>query len=131
MQTNLVFKLMNLEVWKQPSFLKRGQINDQFQNGTAASALRVCGPKLRDNCGSDHSNDGSSIPVVLIQKPREGAWAFDGRVFGSGVAIGFKERSDQRIERLELMAGGDKGLDGVEYGPGFFVQRTVSLLPGT
>ena len=34
-------------------------------------------------------------------------------------------------ERLELVAGGDEGLDGVEYGSGFFVQRTISLLVGT
>ena len=86
---------------------------------------------MRDDRGSDNSNDGSSIPVVLIEESAEGTWAFDRGVFGSGVAVRFKEGSDQRIEGLELMAGGDEGLDGVEYGPGFFVHRTVSLLTGT
>ena len=131
MQTNLVFKLMNLEVWKQPGFLERGQIKDQFQDRTTAFALRVSGPKLRNDRSSDDPNDGSSIPVILVEESAEGTGAFDWGVFRPGVAVRFKERGDQRIERLELIAGGDEGLDGVEYGPGFLVQRTVSLLPGT
>ena len=52
-------------------------------------------------------------------------------MFWSGIAIRFEEPSDQRVEGLELITGGDEGLDGVEYGSGFFVQRTVSLLVGT
>ena len=131
MQPDLVFKLMNFEVRESSSFLERGQINDQFQNGSAALTLRVGSPKLRKNRSSDRPNDGSSIPVVLVEKSAEGAWTFDGRMFGSGIAVSFQERGDQRIEGLELMAGGDEGLDGVEYGSGFFVQRTISLLVGT
>ena len=131
MQTNLVFELMNLEVRESSSFLERGQIKDQFQDGAASFALRVSSPKLRNDRGSDSLNDGSSIPVVLVKKPAEGTRTFDGRMFGSGVSIRFKERGNQRIEGLELMAGGDEGLDGVEYGSGFFVHRTISLLVGT
>ena len=131
MQTNLVFELVNLEVRERTGFLECGQINDQFQDGSAAFALRVGSPNLRQDRGSDSLNDGSGVPVVLIEESAEGTWAFDGRVFGSGVAVRFKERGNQRVERLELMAGGDEGLDGVEYGSGFFVQRTVSLLVGT
>ena len=122
---------MNLEVRESPSFLERSQIKNQFQDRTASFSLRVGGPKLRKNRSSDRPNDGSSIPIVLVEKSAEGTWAFDRRVFGSGVAIRFKKRSDQRIEGLALVAGDDEGLDGVEYGPGFFVQRTISLLVGT
>ena len=52
-------------------------------------------------------------------------------MFWSGIAVGFKERGDQGVEGLKLVVAGDEGLDGVEYGPGFFVHRTVSLLTGT
>ena len=131
MQTDLVFELVNLEIRKSSGFLERSQINDEFQDGSASFALRVGSPKLRKNRSSDRPNDGSSIPVVLVEKSAEGAWTFDGRMFGSGIAVSFQERGDQRIEGLELMAGGDEGLDGVEYGSGFFVQRTISLLVGT
>ena len=144
MQTNLVFELarvarevlsyeqeVNLEVRESSGLLERGQIKDQFQDGTTAFALRVGSPKLRNDRGSNSPNDGSSIPIVLVEKSAEGTGAFDQGVFGSGVAVCFKESCDQRVERLELVAGGDEGLDGVEYGPGFFVHRTVSLLTGT
>jgi len=131
MQTNFIFELVNFEVRESPGFLERGQIKNQFQDGTAAFALRVNRPKLRNDRGSNGSNDGSSIPVVLVEESAEGTWTFDWGVFGSGVAVGFEERGDQRVERLKLMVGGDEGLDGVEYGSGFFVQRTVSLLVGT
>ena len=144
MQADLVFELarvarevlsyeqeVNLEVRESSGLLERGQIKDQFQDGTTAFALRVGSPKLRNDRGSNSPNDGSSIPIVLVEKSAEGTWAFDRGVFGSGVAVRFKERGDQRVERLELMIGGDEGLDGVEYGSGFFVQRTISLLVGT
>lgn len=131
MQTNLVFELMNFKVRESPGFLERGQIKDQFQDGSATFALTVSCPKLRNDRGSDDPNDGSSIPVVLVEKSAEGTRTFDWGVFRSGVAVRFKERGDQSVERLELMAGGDEGLNGVEYGSGFFVQRTVSLLVGT
>ena len=131
MQTNLVFELVNFEVRESSGLLERGQIKDQFQDGSASFALRVGSPKLRNDRGSNSPNDGSSIPIVLVQKSAEGTRAFDQGVFGSGVAVRFKERGDQCVERLELMIGGDEGLDGVEYGSGFFVQRTISLLVGT
>ena len=131
MQTDLVFELVNLKIRKSSGFLERSQINDEFQDGSASFALRVGSPKLRNDRGSDRPNDGSSIPVVLVEKSAEGAWTFDRGVFRSGVAIRFKESCHQRVERLELVTGGDEGLDGVEYGSGFFVQRTISLLVGT
>ena len=144
MQTNLVFELarvarevlsyeqeVNLKVRERSSFLERGQIKDQFQDGSTAFTLRVSSPKLRNDRGSNSPNDGSSIPIVLVEKSAEGTWAFDRGVFRSGVAVCFKESCDQRVERLELVTGGDEGLDGVEYGSGFFVQRTISLLVGT
>ena len=52
-------------------------------------------------------------------------------MFRSGITINFKESGDQGVEGLKLMVAGDEGLDGVEYGPGFSVHRTVSLLTGT
>ena len=138
MQAYLVFELarvvrevlsyeqeMNLEVLKQSGFLERGQINDQFQDGTTAFTLRVSRPKLREDRGSDDPNDSANVPVVLVEESADSTRTFGGRVFGSGIAI------RQRIEGLELMAGDDEGLDGVEYGSGFFVQRTIRLLVGT
>jgi hypothetical protein len=110
MQTNLVFELarvarevlsyeqeMDLEVWESPGLLERGQIKDQFQDGSASFALCGCRPKLHNDRGSDDPNDGSSIPVVLVEKSAEGTRTFDRSVFGSGVAIRFKESCDQRI----------------------------------
>ena len=110
MQTNLVFELarvarevlsyeqeVNLEVRESTGFLERGQIKDQFQDGSASFALRVGSPKLRNDRGSKSPNDGSSIPIVLVEKSAEGTWAFDRGVFRSGVAIRFKESCHQRI----------------------------------
>ncbi len=144
MQTNFVFELarvarevlfyeqeVNLEVRESSGLLERGQIKNQFQDGSASFALRVGSPKLRNDRGSNSPNDGSSIPIVVVEESVEGTWTFDWGVFGSGVAVCFEESCDQRVERLELVIGGDEGLDGVEYGSGFFVQRTVSLLVGT
>ena len=48
----------------------------------------------------------------------------------SRVAISFEERCHQGVERLKLKLAGEEGLDGVEYGSGFMVHRTVSLLTG-
>jgi hypothetical protein len=131
MQPYLVFELMNLEVRESSSLFKRGQIKNQFQDGSASFALCVCSPKLRNDRGSDDPNDGSGIPVLLVEESAEGTWAFDWRVFGPGVTIRFKERGDLGVERLKLVVGGDEGLDGVEYGPGFFVHRTIGILMGT
>ena len=107
--------------------LERHDIKDQFQDGSAAFTLPVSSPDLRKDRGSDDPNDGSSannppgaarsIPVVLVEKSAEGTWAFDGRMFGSGVAVRLEECCDQRVEGLELMVGDDEGLDGVEFGP--------------
>jgi hypothetical protein len=86
---------------------------------------------LRQDRASNGSNNGSSVPIVQVEESAEGTWALDWRVFGSGIAVRFKERGNQRVEGLTLMLGDELALDGVEYGPGFFVQRTVSLLAGT
>jgi hypothetical protein len=131
MKTDLVFKLMNLEIRKQPSFLECGQVKDDFKDGSAPFSLRVSSPDLCEDRGSDGSNDGSSIPVVLVEKSTESTRTFNRGVLGFGVAIRFEECCHQRIESLLLVVGGEKGLDVVEYGPGFLVQRTISLLVGT
>jgi hypothetical protein len=94
-------------------------------------ALCVSSPDLRQDRGSDRSNDGSSIPVVLVQESAEDAWAFDLCVFWSGIAVGFEKHGDLGVERLKLIVGGDESLDGVEHGPGFFVHRTIGILMGT
>ena len=131
MQTNLVFELMNLEVCEHPCFLERGQVKNDFKDGSASFALRVNRPDLCQDRGSDGSNDGPSIPVVQVQEPTESTRAFDWSVFGSGIAVRFKEPSDQGVERLALMVGDELALDGVEYGPGFMVHRTIRILMGT
>jgi hypothetical protein len=144
MQTNLVFKLarvarevlsyeqeVNLEVWEHTSFFERGQVKNDLKDGSASFALRVSCPDLRQDRASNGSNDGSSIPIVQVQESAEGTRAFDWRVFGSGIAVGFKERGNQRVKGLTLMLGDELALDGVEYGPGFFVHRTIRILMGT
>jgi hypothetical protein len=122
---------VNFKIWEQPCFLERGQVKDDFKDGSGSFALRVNRPDLRQDRGSDRSNDGSSIPVVHVQESAEGTRAFDWRMFGSGAAIGFKERGDQGVERLTLMLGDELALDGVEYGSGFMVHRTIRILMGT
>ena len=131
MQTNLVFELMDFEIRKSTSFLECGQIKDDFKYWSASFALCVSSPDLRQDRGSDGTDDGSSVPVVLVQESAEGTRAFDWSVFRSGITVGFKERGDQGVEGLKLVVGGDEGLNGVEYGSGFFVHRTISLLVGT
>ena len=131
MQTNLVFELMDFEIWKHTGFLERSQVKDNFKDRSASLALRVSCPDLRQDRGSDCSNNGSGVPVVLVQESAEGTRAFDWSVFRSGITVGFKERGDQGVEGLKLVVGGDEGLNGVEYGSGFFVHRTISLLVGT
>ena len=131
MQTNLVFELMDFEIRESTSFHECGQIKDQFQDGSASFALCVSSPDLRQDSGSDGTDDGSSVPVVLVQESAEGTRAFDWGVFGSGITISFKKRGDQGVEGLALMAGGELALSGVEYGSGFMVHRTIRLLMGT
>ncbi len=130
-QTDFVFELMDFEIREITRFLQRGQIDDQLDNGTAALALIVNRPKLREDRTSHGSNHGSSIPVVLVEEAAEGAGAFDGSVLGSGIAVGFEERGDQSVETLALVTCGKESSNGVEYGSGFLVHRTVSLLAGT
>ena len=125
-QADLVVELVNLEVWEDPCFLEGGQVQDVLKNRTTPFALCVDCPESRQDCVSDGSNDGSSIPVVAIPEPRECAGTFDGG-FWSGVAIGFQERSDQGVEGLKLVQAGELFLDGVEYGSGFLIHETVSF----
>jgi hypothetical protein len=66
MQTNPVFKLMNLKVLIQPGFLECGQVKDDFKDRSAPFALRVSCPDLRQDRASDRSNDGSSIRIVQV-----------------------------------------------------------------
>ena len=122
---------MDFEIREDTGFLERGQVKDDLKNRSASFALRVSRPNLRQDRSSDGTNDGSGVPVVQVQESAEGARAFDWSMFWSGIAVGFKERGDQGVEGLKLVVAGDEGLDGVEYGPGFFVHRTVSLLTGT
>jgi hypothetical protein len=120
MQTDLVFELarvarevlsyeqeVNLKIREDTGFLERGQVKNNLKDGPASFALCVSCPDLCQDHGSDGPNDGSSIPVVHVQKSTEGAWAFDWCVFGSGIAVCFKEPSNQGVERLALMIGGD------------------------
>ena len=90
---------------------------------------------MRGYSGSDGSNDGSNdgscIPFVLVEEPTESAGAFERGVFGSGVAVSFEERNHEGAKGLKLIVAGEEGLDGVEYGSGFFVHETVSVLTGT
>ena len=130
MQTDLVFELMDLEVCKHTGFLECGQVKDDLKDRSASLALRVSRPNLRQDRGSDGSDDGTGVPVVQVQESTEGARAFDWSVFWSGVAVCFQERSDQSVEGLALMAGGELALDGVEYGSGFMVHKTIRLLMG-
>ena len=51
-------------------------------------------------------------------------------MFRSGVAVCFQECSDQSVEGLTLMLGDELALDGVEYGSGFMVHRTIRILMG-
>ncbi len=144
MQPDLVFELarvarevlsyeqeMNLEIREDTSFFKRGQVKNDFKDGSTSFALCVCSPDLCKNRGSNGSDDGSSIAIVQVQESAEGTWAFDWSVFGSGVAVGFKECCDQGIEGLALMVGGELALGGVEYGLGFMVHRTIRIVMGT
>ena len=130
MQTNLVFELMDFEIREDTSFLECSQIQDDLKDRPASLALRVSCPDLRQDRGSDGTDDGASVPIVLVQESAEGTRAFDWSMFRSGITISFKERGNQGVEGLKLVVGGDEGLDGVEYGSGFFVHWTVSLLTG-
>ena len=94
-------------------------------------ALRVHAPDLRGYSGSDGSDNGSRIPVVLVEEPAECAWTFDWGVLRSGVAVSVKEGEHERVKGLKVVRAGEEGLDGVEYGSGFFVHETVSVLTGT
>jgi hypothetical protein len=140
MQPDLVFELARVarevlsyeqEVREDTGFLERGQVQDDLKDGSASLVLCVSSPDLREDRGSDGSDDGSSIPVVQVQESAEGAWAFDWGVFRSGIAVRFKEGCDQGVERLTLMVGGELLLGGVEYGSGFMVHRTIRVLMGT
>ena len=131
MQTNLVFELMDLEIREHTSFLECGQVKDDFKYWSASFALRVSSPDLCQDRGSDGSDDGSSVPIVQVQEPAERTRAFKWSMFRSGVAVGFQECSDQSVEGLMLMLGDELALDGVEYGSGFMVHRTIRILVGT
>ena len=65
-KTDLVFELVNLKIREDTCFLERGQVQDDFKDGSASFSLRVSCPDLREDRGSDHSDDGSSIPVVYV-----------------------------------------------------------------
>ena len=131
MQSDLVFELVNLKVWELTCFLKGGQVQHDFKNWATTFAFRIRIPDLCSHSGSHRSNDRSSIPVVLVEESAESTWAFQGRVFRSGVAVCFEERNHEGVEGLKLVVAGEEGLDGVEYGSGFTVHRTVSVLAGT
>ena len=108
---------------------KAGQVHEDLKDRTATFSLVVHRPELSEDCGSDGANDGSGVPVVAVEESREGARALQGSAFGSGVAVSFEERGEQGLEAVELVVGGEGGLDGVEYGSGLFVHRTARL-PG-
>ena len=144
MQSDFVFKLarvarevlsyeqeVNLEVREFTCFLKGGQIQHDFKNRATTFAFRMRIPDLCSHSSPYRSNDGTCVPVILVQESTEGTWAFDRCVLGSGIAVCFKERCHQGVEGLKLAIVGEEGLDGVEYGSGFFVHRTVSVLAGT
>ncbi len=76
---------MNLEVLESTGFLECDQVNDDLQVGTTLFALSVGLPELLGNRVPEGSDDGSSVPVVVVEEPREGARAFRGSL---GVVLG-------------------------------------------
>lgn len=126
-QANLIVELANLEVGERTGFLERGQVHDDLEDRTATLSLVIGRPELGEDRGSHRADDGEGVPVVAVEESREGARAFQGSAFGPGVAVGFEERGEQGLEALKLVMSGEGGLDGVEYGSGLFVHRTVRL----
>jgi hypothetical protein len=83
--------LVNLELLERPGFLQASQIHDDFKDGAATFALMVRRPKLLENRGSAGVDDGSCVPVVVVEESRESVWVFGWGAFWSWVAVGLKE----------------------------------------
>jgi hypothetical protein len=52
MQPDFVFELMSFKIREDTGFLERGQVQDDFKDGSAFFALNVSSPDLRQDHGS-------------------------------------------------------------------------------
>jgi hypothetical protein len=81
-----IVELVNLEVGERSGFLQAGQVHGDLEDWAATLSLVVGRPELLEDRGSDGSDDGAGVLVVLVEEARESAGALHWSAFWSGVA---------------------------------------------